>query len=130
MTRWCRLFNGTPEAVGLARKFARLVLADHVLADAVELVVSELATNAIEHTESGRPGGLFVVELEVFADHVEVAVIDMGSDSRPVLVGDDPADEATLSGRGLHIVRALSKEWGCEPVRVGLRVWADIAGEA
>ncbi|SEG89847.1 Anti-sigma regulatory factor (Ser/Thr protein kinase) [Thermomonospora echinospora] len=130
MARWSRLFDGKPESVGLARKFARLVLVDHVLADTVELVVSELATNALEHTSSGDLDGLFVVQLEVFPDRVEVAVIDMGADSRPVLVGDDPANVTALSGRGLHIVRALSKEWGCERVRVGLRVWADIACEA
>lgn len=130
MARWSRLFDGKAESVGLARRFVRLVLVDHVLADTAELVVSELATNAVEHTASGEPGGSFVVEVEAFADHVAVAVVDMGSDGRPVPVDEDPADVAAINGRGLHIVRAVSKEWGCEQVRVGLRVWADIACEA
>ena len=66
MTRWSRMFDGTPEAVGEARRFARMVTIGHHLIDAAELVLSELATNAVEHTDSGKPGGSFVVEVEVF----------------------------------------------------------------
>lgn len=124
------MFHGRPESVGEARKFSRLLLAGHVLADLVELVVSELSTNAVEHSASGEPGGFFVVELEVFRDHVTVAVVDMGSEELPAVAGDDPAQSVSLGGRGLHIVEAVAKDWGCHRVRVGLRVWADIATPA
>lgn len=130
MARWSRMFHGRPESVGDARRFTRLILAGHVLADLVELVVSELATNAIEHSASGEPGGFFVVELEIFRDHVIVAVVDMGSDALPSLAEDDPAQPVSLGGRGLHIVEAVAKDWGCQRVLVGLRVWADIAESA
>lgn len=127
VARWSRMFKGRPESVGEARRYARVMLGGNVHTDAVELAISELATNAVEHTHSGTPDGLFVVELEAFDDHVWVAVVDMGSVGQPVLSGADPASSAAMDGRGLHIVKAVSKDWGTERVRVGRRVWADIA---
>ena len=128
--RLSRLFEGRPESVGAARAFARAFLIGRVseeLADRAVLVVSELCTNAVEHTASGEVGGKFVLELEVSPGRVLVGVVDMGAPSRPKLcfeaVGVDAAN-----GRGLFIVEAVSKAWGSEVVRVGRRVWADVVG--
>ncbi|WP_246444598.1 ATP-binding protein [Actinomadura kijaniata] len=126
MTRWSRLFPGGPGSVGEARRLTRALLGDNLLAETAELVVSELATNAVEHTESGEVGGSFVLELNVAQDCVRVSVVDMGSRGRP-RVADESADEFAQDGRGLHIVQHVSKAWGCEPVRMGLRVWAELA---
>ncbi|MBG6086995.1 ATP-binding protein [Actinomadura viridis] len=126
------MFSGRPESVGDARRFAWTFAADQVpvdVADMVELVVSELCTNAVEHTASGEPGGWFILELEVHTDHVRVIVIDQGAPSGSVpALGKVPDLDAT-SGRGLPIVDAVSKEWGSEFVLVGRRVWADVVGE-
>lgn len=124
VARWSRIFDGRPEEVAEARRFARVICDDHEIADVVALVVSELSTNAVEHTASGGPGGLFVVELEVDPAEVRVAVVDMGSDSEPSTRLNDPADPWSVSGRGLCIVEAVAAKWGAEPVRVGRRVWA------
>ncbi|MDB4872689.1 MAG: putative anti-sigma regulatory factor, serine/threonine protein kinase [Gemmatimonadales bacterium] len=126
VTRWSRMFSGTPASVGEARKFACLLAAGHRLVDAVELVVSELATNAVDHTATGAPGGCFVVEVEVYPARVWVAVVDMGADTSPVPSDDDPSSVKSVAGRGLFLVDALAAKWGSEPVRVGRRVWADI----
>jgi anti-sigma regulatory factor (Ser/Thr protein kinase) len=131
VTRLSRLFPGLPESVGEARRFAWTFVADAVpgeLAERVELVVSELCTNAVEHTASGDPGGWFL-DLEVHSDHVRVVVIDKGAPP-----GEAPALRVAsgpyaISGRGLHIVAALSKAWGSELVLVGRRIWADVIGE-
>jgi serine phosphatase RsbU (regulator of sigma subunit)/anti-sigma regulatory factor (Ser/Thr protein kinase) len=71
--------------------------------DMVEIMVSELASNAVRHTGSG-----FTVLLDVSASRVRVEVSDSG-EGRPVLRSPDPSES---SGRGLHIVNLLADEWG------------------
>jgi anti-sigma regulatory factor (Ser/Thr protein kinase) len=127
VTRWSRMFDGKPESIGQARGFARAVLGGHVLADDAELVISELGTNALAHTGTGKPDGRFVVELEVHPAHVWVAVVDMGADTEPALADGDPSSPALVGGRGLFLVEALSAKWGTEPAGQGRRVWAEIA---
>lgn len=127
MARWSRMFDGKADAIGQARGFARTVLAGHVLADDAELVISELGTNAVTHTGTGKPGGRFVVELEVYPAHVWVAVVDMGAETEPVLTGADPSSPLQVDGRGLFLVQSLSAKWGTEPAGPGRRVWAELA---
>jgi anti-sigma regulatory factor (Ser/Thr protein kinase) len=127
MARWSRMFDGKPDAISQARGFARTVLAGHVLADHAELVISELGTNAVTHTGTGKPGGRFAVELEVYPAHVWVAVVDMGAETEPVLTGADPSNPAQVDGRGLFLVESLSTKWGTEPAGPGRRVWAELA---
>ncbi|WP_242608695.1 ATP-binding protein [Actinomadura formosensis] len=132
VTRWSRLFAGRPESIRDARAFGRAFVGGRVpdeVAGLVELVVSELCTNAVEHTASGEDGGSFVLELDVENGHVRVAVVDMGALTYPV-VKDDPDGPTAVSGRGLFIVESVSKAWGSEPVRVGRRVWADVVGSS
>ena len=127
VVRWSRIFDGKPESIGQARGFARTILDGHVLADDAELVISELGTNAVTHTGTGKPGGRFVVELEVHPAHVWVAVVDMGAETEPTLTGCDPSSQAQVDGRGLLLVEALSAKWGTELAGPGRRVWAEIA---
>ncbi|HCU92268.1 MAG TPA: ATP-binding protein [Actinobacteria bacterium] len=127
MARWSRMFDGNPEAIGQARGFARTVLDGHALADDAELVISELGTNAVTHTGTGKPGGRFVVELEVHPAHLWVAVVDMGAKTEPTLTGGDPSSPAQVNGRGLFLVEALSAKWGTELLGSGRRVWAELA---
>jgi hypothetical protein len=61
MARWSRYFPGHPEQVAEARRFVLAVLAGHPEAESAALVVSELCTNAVCHTFSGGPDGLFAV---------------------------------------------------------------------
>jgi len=128
VARWSRIFNGNPEAIGQARAFVRTVLDGHALADDAELSVSELGTNAITHTDTGEPGGRFVVELEAHPAHLWVAVVDMGADTEPTLTGGDPSSPAEVNGRGLFLVEALSAKWGTELAGTGRRVWAELTG--
>jgi hypothetical protein len=52
-------------------------------ADTVELAASELAGNAIKHSDSGVPGGQFRVHLAAFRDRWQVRVDDEGETSVP-----------------------------------------------
>ncbi|MFF4900394.1 ATP-binding protein [Streptomyces sp. NPDC001068] len=115
-----------PASVPAARRLVRHTLADwHLpeLADAAELVVTELSTNAVQHARHA----MFRVTLRRIApDRVRVAVTDK-SHTAPVLW---PLDQGAEGGRGLALVAALASEWGTDPLAWGKRVWADLAPNA
>ena len=67
---------------------------------ALELAVSELASNAVLHARTP-----FVVLVERIADGVRVSV----SDGDPTLPRVRQVDAATITGRGMAIVEALSR---------------------
>lgn len=122
VARWCRIFDGSLDQLAEARRFVRLVADGHEMTFMAELVVCELATNAVLHTDSGGVSGRFVVEVEFGPESVNVAVDDMGAAQEPAAVVEAPED--AVSGRGLWMVELLSLKWGFEPTRVGRRVWA------
>ncbi len=108
-----------------ARRFCDRVLAERLPAstgntpfrNAVSLVVSELATNAVA-TGSRE----IVVGLGVEDDHVLVAVTDTGE-------GVPQRKEVSPyapDGRGLMIVGKVSRRWGVTPRVSGKQVWAEI----
>ena len=63
----------TRESAGLARQFAREVLGDDLVGvlDTVQLLVSELVTNAVVHAASAP-----TLAIHLFDDHVHVEVLD------------------------------------------------------
>ena len=99
-----------PEAVPFARRHATLKLAQWRLyghVEAVQLVVTELCTNAIQ-AALGTPGPYLRLWLCADQDAVLIQVWD-AVDQLPVRRDADPdADH----GRGLVIVDALSKDFG------------------
>ncbi|WP_228973774.1 ATP-binding protein [Streptomyces sp. DH12] len=110
-------------AVGRARRLVAERLALWGLAGQVgetaELVVSELFTNAVVHTGSGR----VVCELRDRGAHVRIAVHDEGcAGTRP-----RPTDREEC-GRGLILVDAVSSAWGSHGTRhgAGRVVWAEL----
>ncbi|GAA2224767.1 SpoIIE family protein phosphatase [Streptomyces indiaensis] len=110
-----------PQAVGHARRFARRTLrswgvtADY---DAVLLVVSELVTNALVHTD-----GKVRMDLTLVNDRLRIAIADASPRSpvRPASI----SWEAT-GGRGILLVEALAATWGTLPVSGGKQVWAEL----
>lgn len=106
-------FAGDPAMVGEARRFVSRTLVKvgvpRELVDDAELVVSELATNAVEHTVSGKAGSRFEVTVKVTAARVCVEVLDQGSAQSPTLCKDVDQDHESEHGRGLFIVAALGE---------------------
>ncbi|MFC5154284.1 ATP-binding protein [Streptomyces amakusaensis] len=97
-----------PVSVSAARRFALDVLGEWGLpsgceaADIVRLVVSELATNAVQHTFGQSP--TFTVEVELERDErLRVGV----TDSHPRWPQRLPAAVRQDNGRGMVIVRSL-----------------------
>ncbi|MFF5362905.1 SpoIIE family protein phosphatase [Streptomyces scabiei] len=110
-----------PQAVGQARRYTRRVLRRwgvESTADTVLLVVSELVTNALVHTD-----GRVRLDLTLLADRLRVAVADSSprTPAKPTVIGW----EAT-GGRGILLVEAMSSAWGTVPVSGGKQVWAEI----
>ncbi|HEV2760119.1 MAG TPA: ATP-binding protein [Acidimicrobiales bacterium] len=117
------MLNAHPTSVGAARRFVRDVLMSRQVADCVvdtvELLTSEVVTNAIIH---GRSGPHLAVEIE--ERFVRVAVRDL-SPELPVRQLSRPDD---VSGRGVVIVEELASAWGVERERNGAkRVWFEVA---
>ncbi len=103
-------FGALPGAVPCARLHARLVLAEWGLAeqaDQVELVISELLTNAIEASQS--PERVPPVRLWLFSDRSRIVVLVW--DTSPRLPVRIDANELAESGRGLQLVDALTAQW-------------------
>ena len=117
--------DAVPSAIRRGRRWAveqaRAGGADEEATRVVELLTSELVTNAVKY---GPKDGAILVSVGCRAAAVDVAVHDEGDD---VPVQRRPGPTA-VGGRGLRLVDQLADEWG---VRVGPRrgksVWFRIA---
>ncbi|MCO6011308.1 ATP-binding protein [Actinoallomurus purpureus] len=135
MLRWERRFAGTPDQVGAARTFVTQLFTDAPIAANAAWVTGELATNAIRHSDSGRPDGMFTVALYRWPTFGEIHVVDAGGLKEPRLPGRDPvqaalADGGALpeSGLGLYGIGALASRYGTYRHRDGSRVvWVRLA---
>jgi anti-sigma regulatory factor (Ser/Thr protein kinase) len=112
-----------PTSVGAARRFVRDVLMSRQVADGVvdtvELLTSEVVTNAIVHARSGPQ-----LAVEIDGEVIRVAVLDR-SPELPVRRLNRLDD---VSGRGVVIVEELASAWGVERERNGSkRVWFEVA---
>ena len=105
---WARTFPGTPGHVGEARRFVAHLLHGSPFCDDAVVVISELFTNAVLHTDSGKPGGLVTVQVTRWRHGVRIAVTDQGSVSQPVIRGPGADGEPAESGRGLYLAAQLA----------------------
>ncbi|MEO3810753.1 ATP-binding protein [Sphaerisporangium sp. B11E5] len=133
------VLTGTPQAVKVARSHTADVLTrwgvQGDVVETVQLVVSELATNAVRHPQERQgqalvaaehgSGPAFELSLELTGDTVKVSVWDQ--DSTPPV--RKQAEVEATGGRGVLLVEALSKCWGHHPApgRPGKVVWAEVA---
>ena len=86
--------------------------------ETVELLTSEVVTNAIVHASSAPE---LAVRLE--RDRVWVAVQDVS----PAVPRSRLIDPASASGRGMVLVQRLAGAWGVQHVPYGKRVWFEVA---
>jgi serine/threonine-protein kinase RsbW len=127
--RCSRVFPASSDQVAQARRFLGRFLADCPLADDALLICSELATNAIVHSESGNSGGWFALRAEVRdRDYVWLEIEDQGGR----WAGGQVSDEG---GRGLEIVALLASYWDVRGDDTGRVVcarldWTSTDGEA
>ena len=117
--------GAVPTAPGCARTWTRMILREWQLAglsDASELIVSELATNAL--LASRREGAAFF-RLILTRDRGELAILVR--DFCPGVPQPKDAGEEDENGRGLLLVQAMSGRSGWYPPDDGFpgkAVWA------
>ncbi len=107
------------QAAREARSLARGALAGwglEELTDVVELLVSEVVTNAVRYAQ--RPVTLRLVH----TDRLRCEVVD-DVPQLPRMRRAGPADEG---GRGMFLVYKLARDWGAERLSVGKVVWFEI----
>lgn len=113
--------NRAPEAARLARRATSARLSEWglaVCADDALLVVSELVTNAVRH---GREP--IVLHLSTRGELVLIAVQDGLTTRLPAPRG---LTHTQPSGRGMHLVSAVSQRWGWDRGQNYKVVWAEI----
>lgn len=96
-------------------------------ADDAVLVLSEILSNALKHARP-LPSGRLDVAWDTADGQVQVRVTDGGGPTRP-RAAPAPASASATGGRGLSIVRELSRDWGVSDEAVGTTVWAVLPGE-
>ena len=127
----CMVMPALPRTVRQARRYVRWVLGTwqlEAVADTAELLVSELVTNAIRSTgvtdehadleqliEEVKPVYLCISAL------AETLLIEVWDTSSAPPLRRAAADEDE-NGRGLMLVQAMSKEWGCEVLETGGKI--------
>jgi anti-sigma regulatory factor (Ser/Thr protein kinase) len=107
------------QAVGKARELVRKALAEWGLEsvqDVVELVVSELVTNAVRHARGP-------IRLCLTCDEHQLLGAVCDGDPHLPAVGSDQIDVDGEGGRGLALVEAVTHRWGTQITSTGKRVW-------
>ncbi|HZG95592.1 MAG TPA: ATP-binding protein [Mycobacteriales bacterium] len=89
--------------------------------DSVELLTSELVTNAVVHA-----GTDVQVVLEASDGHIHVEVIDLNR--RPPVVRFTPYDDLQ-TGRGLTLLENVASAWGVDTLERGKSVWFDVEAQ-
>ncbi|MFG3161419.1 ATP-binding protein [Streptomyces sp. NPDC048232] len=115
-------FTAVPAEVRLLRQATMTQLGQWGMPDALEeagLVVTELATNVIKHVGEGASATL-VLEWE--GERLRVEVHDK-SRSAPSLSAVGCEEEC---GRGLHMLAAVTVDWGTVLTAAGKSVWCEI----
>ena len=124
-----------PMSVRSARLHAKNILREWsmgALADTVELLVSEIVTNAVrasaniahQQRETGQASEAQRIRLWLDSDRCSVLIQVRDSDNCHPLRQDTRLDAE--AGRGLLLVEALSTQWGCyaPDAQGGKIVWA------
>jgi serine/threonine-protein kinase RsbW len=115
-----RTFPAIPGQASAARRFLARFAEGFPAADDALLCLSEVATNAIQHSHSARPGGQFTVRATRAPGRLRVEVEDQGGPWKP------QAHHHDHGGRGLAILTALTT-WDATANGDGHRIiWFEI----
>jgi anti-sigma regulatory factor (Ser/Thr protein kinase) len=114
-------FSPTPQTVRAARAFAMQALDSWGgcrRSDDIQVCVSELASNAVQHGSPESRDYLLRLIRHPYCVHIEVH-----DSTRHPPVRVPPASMSAESGRGMHIVQELCDDWGVSSTDDGKVVW-------
>jgi anti-sigma regulatory factor (Ser/Thr protein kinase) len=123
------VFFAVPRSAGDARAFTTQALEawglSH-LVETAELLVSELITNTIKHAGGvmeppDDPSGLNIPTVILSVSRFDALLVQVWDASGEPVIHREAADD-DVDGRGLDLVDALSKEWGCDVLETGGKV--------
>lgn len=122
-------FRRDVEVIPHVRKWARKVVTDSRVnftgekLDALEICVSELATNAVRY---GDGGGTFAVIIsQRYRTAIRAEIVDQGNTRRLIPhIPPDPVEGE--GGRGLYLVELLSTSWGHVVDQTARVVWCEV----
>lgn len=114
-------------SVGAAREFARATLRCWDIpgprSDDIILVLSELLTNALRHTDPGP--GRWPIAAGLRQPCCDSGILCAVTDPGPGRPRPRPARRLSEQGRGLQVIGALSDQWGVTSLSpAGKIVWA------
>lgn len=119
-----------PSAVPCVRGHVRAVAREWGLgglADALELLASEITTNAVRASAQLSTSAPPMIRLWVTTDQASITIYVWDASTRmPVLQDARPDQEG---GRGLLLVQTLSTGWGAYREPAGKVVWARVSAE-
>jgi anti-sigma regulatory factor (Ser/Thr protein kinase) len=118
--------RGSTEAPRIARHAVLSRLEQRVADDTahdIGLVVSELVTNSVLHSDLSADGTV-LIEITVGDDRLAITVTDPGSDSVPRIL---PRDPARSHGFGLLLVDDVSVSWGVRRNPGATQVWCELS---
>lgn len=123
-----RRFPASPDSLGQIRRFVEEGVADRedVNAADVNLMVSEIASNAILYGQFDLSGDQVMVEIRLVISETKLrcSVINRGQPFEAD--ANDPGLEAD-GGRGLFLVSKLASKWGKEATENGqTKVWFEL----
>ena len=120
LLQYCRSYPGRRDQVRHVRAYLRENLAGCPRADDAVTLGSEFSANAVLHSRSGIPGGLFTLRAEVSeGDYIWIGVHDDGGTWQP-------RARQIQSGHGLDLVQAIAghHNWGITGDTAGRLAWA------
>ncbi|MEU6497792.1 ATP-binding protein [Streptomyces sp. NPDC046984] len=126
-----RRFSADFDGLHSARRFARNVLDEWGLtsyADDAITVVGELIANAARHALEPATSDETAATAWLGLVRRHHSVICAVADPSPCAPQPQQPGQLSESGRGLHIIEAISSSWGCsQPQDSGKMVWARVA---
>ena len=85
----------------------------------VTLAIDEAVANVIRHAYRNRHDREIELSCQAGTNYLEFTLFDSGEPADPARICAQPLDEASLSGRGTHLIKATMDEVHYEKVPTG-----------
>jgi anti-sigma regulatory factor (Ser/Thr protein kinase) len=119
-----RRFRRRPEAVAAVRRFVGGALTRGSEPwETTRLLVSETVTSALDQPGGGHHEGTFEVGYTVDGDRM---VVEVSDDGGPARLRRRVQRAQGVRGRGMDLVRVLSRRWGVRESVSGRTIWFEV----